>query len=173
MRIEVITAEDGLVEVHALLMHQYVEAALAPVDMDKVWQRIFYTAKEGFIFAVRDENGKMIGTTGLSKGEFWYSKDEYWLDTWTYVDRDERGKEVFDLLMKACGSLARSSGLKVIIAITNPNRKSHRPKWVAAQGYLIAPLGPRIILDGQEAEDDGLRVEQDDNGESVVNSEVD
>jgi len=77
--------------------------------------------------AVAEDNGKIIGSVGVSPQSPWYSNDKFLGDSWFYVVPEKRGSRAAILLKRAVQEFANRIGMDLVLAvfsITDAERKS-------------------------------------------------
>lgn len=93
-----------------LLGRMHLEIGIGTLDAEKSRAQVAYVIDKGVVLVV-ERDGEMIGTMGLEAAEWWYSRDKYLGDWWTYVAREHRASGAGKLLIDAAKGVAAKAGI--------------------------------------------------------------
>ena len=99
---------DDLRALLALLGQMHLEIGIGTLDPEKSRAQVAYVLDKGVVLIV-ERDGEMIGTMGLEAAEWWYSRDKYLGDWWTYVAREHRASGAGKLLIDTALGIAAKS----------------------------------------------------------------
>jgi GNAT superfamily N-acetyltransferase len=126
MQVRRATPED-LKELVDLLRGMHAEVGQASKDEAKAIASIGAAIVGGGVFVVLDE-GKIVGTVGLVKSQWWYSHSEAWFSWWFYVAPDYRGGHASRLLLEAVADMVEDDGVSAFIHVFSPGGRVHA-RW--------------------------------------------
>ena len=120
------------IEIFDLLFIMHSEMGQGRFSDEKVVFYIRYHIEENRIFIIKEE-GVIIAVLGIELVSYWYSEDQYLIDTFFYVHPHFRKTGAATLLMEAARENAKNLNLKLKIAVVNPERAKQRV--VPIHGY--------------------------------------
>jgi GNAT superfamily N-acetyltransferase len=120
-------APEDLQELVDLLRGMHAEVGQASKDEPKAIASIGAAIAGGGVFVVLDD-GKIVGTVGLVKSQWWYSFDEAWFSWWFYVAPDYRGGPASKLLLEAVADMVEDDGVPAFIHVFSPGGRVHA-RW--------------------------------------------
>lgn len=128
-----------------LLQRFHEEAGLVPMNMDHVADFVLPLLGLGRLWVVEDHRG-ILGTAGLSEGEFWYNRDERVFETqFCYVLPGETSAG--RMLLLALRAFGERVDAPVLVNRTNPERpgKNGGLGWLADKIGFI-PMGRTTMI---------------------------
>jgi hypothetical protein len=142
--------EQDYREIFALLMVQHAEIGRAPLNPTKTGQYVYRVMSEGAAYIIEDD-GKPIGTVGLSILEFWYSDARFWSEEWLFILPTHRDGAALRAVFAEMQVLGRETGLPVNVTIFNEKRAKAAGKIQRiAERFYFAPGGVSVIIPAGE-----------------------
>ena len=127
-----------MIAIHRFLLIVATPAMVDPVDPVESLHEIFrVAAQEAAIMAIMD--GYLVGTLGLVKVKWWYSKRHFLTDRWHFCLPEHYHGPVDRALMSEAKALADDAGLKFV------NQGKARP---LKDGSFL--MTPRIYVPPEE-----------------------
>lgn len=128
------------------LRAMHAEVGRAPLNDDKAASVIADTIEIGVALVVEND-GRIIGSMGLNRIDYWYADADFLGETWLYVDHKHRKDgEVIGLLMGEARQLGETTGLPVLIDHYRP-RKAGAGLSIAADRFEFQPAGNLLALE--------------------------
>lgn len=85
-----------------------------------------------------DEDNKIVGSLGLTKGASWYTSKEQYADRWFYVLPEWRKKGVATALLKQVKEFAKNAEHPVMLGIHNMEDVERKIKFFQRAGLKLA-----------------------------------
>lgn len=139
---------EDLTALHMLFLAQGHEMAQAPVNGDKVMQKIVSAARDPqrhcMLMAVK--GGRLVGFLCIEKVDFWYSDECMLMDFGYFVLPKYRGDDIGRALLAHAREIAEAADLPIYVAINNPSRRrgTERVATITAfvpQGFVLKLAG--------------------------------
>lgn len=123
LRVRLAEKED-LRPLMALLGRMHLEIGFGSIDLQKSTARVA-SLIEGAVVLVAERDGSIVGSMALQETEWWYSRERYFGDWWTYVVPEARASNAGKLLIDTAKGIARKSGSPLVLATLGgqPERK--------------------------------------------------
>jgi hypothetical protein len=123
-------SRDDARALYAFLVACHLEIGRGEVEHGKAFATVLDVVENHTAIIVEDEDGKLVGSTGLQQYQVWYGHEWEIGDIWFFVSREHRGSEVARLMTEECAGIAEATGLPVILVINNvtpPGRRRLEP----------------------------------------------
>lgn len=141
-----VTSEADAPVVLDFLRAMHAEVGRAPLNDAKALGVIAETIRLGVALVVED-GGRIVGSMGLNRIDYWYADDDFLGETWLYVDREYRkAGEVIGLLMSEARHIGEATGLPVLIDHYHP-RRAGGGLSIAADRFEFRPAGNLLALE--------------------------
>lgn len=110
-----------------MLCDMHAEIGIGTLDREKALGAIWRTLTEGAVL-VADLDGEMVGSIGLTVDSWWYSKDKFLIDVWTFVHPKARKTRAATLLIGEARAKAKRLSAPLVLGLFNRvqiDRKAH------------------------------------------------
>ncbi len=132
---------DDLNKIFILLQMMGEEVSLFPVDLPHALSNIKDVLHNGIVF-VAEVDRVIVGSIGIVRTSFWYSKAIALKDTWMYIDPDFRNSSIALRLLRKAKEAAKELSLPLIVGVFSldkTDRKNHLYR------RLFTPIGEFFV----------------------------
>lgn len=111
-----VATPDDLAEVFNLLLVMHAENGVGRLDEPKARGAISEIINSGGCL-ISKQNGKIVGSVGLTMTSWWYSRDRFLVDEWFFVHPDHRAEGHATQLIGWMKTAAKTSGIPVVLSV--------------------------------------------------------
>jgi len=111
-----VATPDDLEEVFTLLLVMHAENGVGRLDEPKARGAISEIINSGGCL-ISKQNGKIVGSVGLTMTSWWYSQDRFLVDEWFFVHPDHRAEGHATQLIGWMKTAAQTCGTPVVLSV--------------------------------------------------------
>lgn len=111
-----VATPDDLEEVFKLLLVMHAENGIGRVDEPKARGAISQIINSGGCLISR-QNGKIVGSVGITMTSWWYSRENFLVDEWFFVHPDHRSEGHATQLIGWMKTAAQVSRVPVVLSV--------------------------------------------------------
>lgn len=111
-----VATPDDLEEVFQLLLVMHAENGIGRVDEPKALGAISQIINSGGCL-ISKQNGKIVGSVGLTMTSWWYSRENFLVDEWFFVHPDHRSEGHATQLIGWMKTAAQVSKVPVVLSV--------------------------------------------------------